>query len=173
VSAIVERALLAAPLGDVTWARMDTPNWKDIVSFHTQFRKVYSDRIFAFGYTGDYDYPKAGFSPEAVKLFPSDLAAMGIAWQVQPIWALQGLNFETEKFAKLWRERGIEAYIEEVQKPALTTKPMTDGFEKPSYRGSYLCDAFWDTVAARDVGGEREGKSVKREFVDRKEQFVL
>jgi isocitrate lyase len=78
-----------------------------------------SERLFAFGYTGDYDYPKAGFSPEAVKSFPSDLAKMGVAWQVQPIWALQRLNYQTEKFAKLWRESGIEGYIEEVQKPAL------------------------------------------------------
>ena len=152
VSAIVERALLAAPLGDVTWARMDAPNWDDLVSFHEQIRKVYPDRLFAFGYTGDYDYPKAGFSAEAVKSLPSDLAKMGVAWQVQPIWALQGINYQTEKFAKLWRERGIEGYVEEIQKPALATKPMTDGFEKPSYSGSYLCDAFWDTVAARDVG---------------------
>jgi isocitrate lyase len=158
VSAIVERALLAAPLGDVTWARMDTPNWEDIVSFHTQVRKVFPERLFAFGYTGDYDYPKAGYSAEAIKSFPSDLAKMSVAWQVQPIWALQGINYETEKFAKLWRERGIEGYIEEVQKPALATKPMTDGFEKPSYSGSYLCDAFWDTVAVRDVGEGAGGK---------------
>lgn len=158
VSAIVERASLAAPLGDVTWARMDAPNWEDIVSFHTQMRKVYPDRIFAFGYTGDYDYPKAGFSPEAIKSLPADLAALGVAWQVQPIWALQGINYETEKFAKLWRENGIEGYIENVQKPALATKPMTDGFEKPSYSGSYLCDAFWDTIAARDIGEGAGGK---------------
>jgi len=83
---------------------------------------------------------------------------MGIVWQVQPIWALQGLNYESEKFAKLWRERGIEGYVEEVQKPALATKPLTDGFEKPSYSGSYLCDAFWDTVSVRDVGEGTGGK---------------
>jgi len=158
VSAIVERALLAAPLGDVTWARMDMPNWTDIVEFHTEIRKVFPERLFAFGYTGDYDYPKAGFSAEAVKNLPSDLAKLGVAWQVQPIWALQGLNYQTEKFAKLWMERGIEGYVEEIQKPALATKPMTDGFEKPSYSGSYLCDAFWDTVAVRDVGEGAGGK---------------
>jgi len=152
VEAIIERSLLAAPLGDVSWARMDAPNWNDMVEFHERIRAIYPDRLFAFGYTGDYDFPKAGFSQEAIKTFPSDLAKMGIAWQVQPIWALQGLNFETEKFAKLWRERGIEGYIAEVQTPALAVKPITDGFEKPSYSGSYLCDAFWDTVAARDLG---------------------
>ncbi|KAG9243170.1 putative mitochondrial 2-methylisocitrate lyase [Calycina marina] len=152
VTGIVERSILAAPLGDVTWARMDAPNWNDLVEFHTKFSKVIPDRNFAFGYTGDYDYTKAGFSQEAIRTFPSDLAKMGITWQVQPIWALQGLNFGTEKFAKLWRERGIEGYIAEVQTPALAVKPITDGFEKPSYSGSYLCDAFWDTVAVRDVG---------------------
>ncbi|KAH6665078.1 putative mitochondrial 2-methylisocitrate lyase [Halenospora varia] len=158
VTAVVERALLAAPLGDVTWARMDMPKWNDIFSFHDQVRKVYPERLFAFGYTGDYDYPKAGFSPEELKSFPADLAKLGVAWQVQPIWALQGINYETEKFAKLWRERGIEGYVKEIQTPALGKKPITDGFEKPSYSGSYLCDAFWDTWAARDVGEGSGGK---------------
>jgi isocitrate lyase len=71
---------------------------------------------------------------------------------------LQGINFETEKFAKLWRERGIEGYVEEIQKPALAAKPLTNGFEKPSYSGSYLADGFWDTVAVRDVGEGAGGK---------------
>ena len=165
VEAIIERSLLAAPLGDVSWARMDAPNWNDMVEFHEKLRSVYPDRIFAFGYTGDYDYPKAGFSQEAIKTFPSDLAKMGIVWQVQPIWALQGVNFETEKFAKLWRERGIEGYIAEVQTPALAVKPITDGFEKPSYSGSYLCDAFWDTIAARDLGESLAGAKISEKRV--------
>lgn len=150
IKAVVERAIAVAPLGDVTWARMDLPRWDDLVSFHDQLRKVYPDRIFAFGYTGDCNFGKAGFSPEAVKSLPSDLAKMGVAWQVQPIWGLQGLNYQTKKFAQMWSERGIEGYIEEVQKPALSSTPMTDGFEKPSYSGAYLADCYFDTIAARD-----------------------
>lgn len=150
VKAIVERALAAASLGDATWARMDAPNWDDIVSFHTQVRAVYPERLFAFGYTGSYDFAAAGFSPEAVKSLPSNMAKMGIVWQVQPIWALQGINYVTDKFAKMWVERGIEGYVNEVQKPALASVPMTDGFEKASYCGSYLADAFFDTIAAGD-----------------------
>ena len=45
-----------------------------------------------------------------------------------------------------------------MQRPVLTTKPMADEFEKPSYSGSYLCDEFWDTVAVRDVGEGAGGK---------------
>ncbi|KAH7313028.1 isocitrate lyase [Rhexocercosporidium sp. MPI-PUGE-AT-0058] len=146
VEGIVERAVLAAPLGDVTWVRMDMPNWNDLVSFHTEVRKVFPDRLFAFGYTGDYDYPKAGFTPEAIKSFPSELAKMR-------------LNYQTEKFAKLWKERGIEGYVEEIQTPALATRPMTDGFEKPSHSGSYLL-RFGTLVK------ERVGRLVRREFVE-------
>lgn len=79
VEGIVEHAILAAPLGDVVWARVDMPNWNDLVSFHTEVRKVFPKRLFAFGYTGDYDYSKADFTPEATKSFPSHLAKMGVA----------------------------------------------------------------------------------------------
>jgi isocitrate lyase len=147
VKGIIERALAAAPLSDVTWARMDSPDWKDIVDFHTEVRAVHPQRLFAFGYTGDYDFAKAGFSDEQVKDLHLDLAKLGIVWQVQPIWSLQGLNLVTEQFAKLWQEQGIAGYLETVQGPALSTKPMTDGFEKLSYCGGYLADAFFETVA--------------------------
>jgi isocitrate lyase len=151
VKGIVERALAAAPLSDVTWARMDSPDWKDIVDFHSQVRKVHPDRLFAFGYTGDYDFAKAGFSKEQVKNLHIDLAKMGIVWQVQPIWSLQGLNLVTEDFAKMWQEQGIAGYLKSVQGPALSSKPMTDGFEKLSYCGGYLADAFFETVAGESI----------------------
>ena len=162
VKAIVERALAAAPLGDVTWARMDSPVWKDIVEFHSKVREVHPDRLFAFGYTGDYDFGKAGFSEEQVKTLHLDLAKMGIVWQVQPIWSLQGLNMVTEQFGKLWAEEGIAGYLRTVQGPALSTKPMTDGFEKLSYCGGYLADAFFETVAGESIVEKGQAKYFKR-----------
>ncbi|KAI4917328.1 hypothetical protein J4E90_003835 [Alternaria incomplexa] len=158
VKGIVERAIAAAPLGDVTWARMDSPKWEDIVEFHTEVRKVYPDRLFAFGYTGDYDFAKAGFSDDQVKNLHLDLAKLGIVWQVQPIWSLQGLNMVTEQFAKMWQDQGIAGYLKSVQGPALSSKPMTDGFEKLSYCGGYLADAFFETVAGESI--VEKGKSV-------------
>jgi isocitrate lyase len=151
VKAIIGRALVAAPLGDVTWARMDSPNWNDIVEFHSEVRKVYPDRLFAFGYTGDYDFAKAGFSDEQVKNLHIDLAKLGIVWQVQPIWSLQGLNMVTEQFAQMWQEQGIAGYLQSVQGPALSRNPMVDGFEKLSYCGGYLADAFFETVAGEQI----------------------
>ncbi|KAF4341706.1 mitochondrial 2-methylisocitrate lyase [Fusarium beomiforme] len=151
VKAIVERAIEAAPLGDVTWARMDTPIWDDIVEFHTEVRKVFPDRMFAFGYTGQYDYEAAGFSAEQVKNIHKDLAKLGVCWQVQPIWSLQGLNMEAEKFGKLWAEEAIAGYIRDIQAPALCRKPMVDGFEKLEWCGGYLADAFFETVAGQPI----------------------
>ncbi|KAF2804999.1 Phosphoenolpyruvate/pyruvate domain-containing protein [Mytilinidion resinicola] len=162
VKTIIERAIAAAPLGDVTWARMDSPIWKDIVEFHTEVRKVFPDRLFAFGYTGDYDYGKAGFSESAVKTLHLDLAKMGVVWQVQPIWSLQGLNLLTEQFGKLFAEEGIAGYIQTVQTPALATKPMTDGFEKLSYCGGYLADAFFETVAGEEIVEKGSAPNIKR-----------
>ncbi len=155
VKAIIERAVAAAPLGDVTWARMDTPVWDDIVEFHTGVRKVYPDRLFAFGYTGSYDYGKAGFSPEQIKTLHLDLAKLGVVWQVQPIWGLQGLNMVVDQFSRLWAEKGIDGYVREVQPPALSQKPMADGFEKLEWCGGFLADAFFETVAGESIAGNK------------------
>jgi isocitrate lyase len=132
---------------------MDAPVWKDLVEFHTEVRKVYPDRLFAFGYTGDYDYAKAGFSEEQVKTLPWDLAKQfNVVWQVQPIWSLQGMNLETEKFGKMWQEEGIAGYLKNVQGPAITRKPhMVDGFEKLAWCGGYLADAFFESIAGQSI----------------------
>ncbi|KAF5246461.1 hypothetical protein FANTH_6833 [Fusarium anthophilum] len=151
VKAIVERAIEAAPLGDMSWSRMDTPVWDDIVEFHTEVRKVFPDRMFAFGYTGQYDYEAGGFSAEQVKSLHTELAKLGVCWQVQPIWSLQGLNMEAEKFGKLWAEEAIAGYIRDIQTPALYRKPMVDGFEKLEWCGGYLADAFFETVAGQPI----------------------
>ncbi|KAF7560400.1 hypothetical protein G7046_g3761 [Stylonectria norvegica] len=150
VKAIVERAVLAAPLGDMTWARMDAPVWKDITEFHSEVRKVFPKRLFAFGFTGMYDYAKAGFTPEQVESFSDDMAKLGIIWQVQPIWAVQGLNLVVDKFAEDWQERGIAGYLETISKPS-RGPPVVDGFHKPAYAGSYLADAFFATVAGQKI----------------------
>ncbi|KAG5744574.1 hypothetical protein H9Q72_013473 [Fusarium xylarioides] len=151
VKAIVERAIETAPLGDMTWSRMDTQVWDDIVEFHTEVRKVFPDRMFAFGYTGQYDYEAGGFLAEQVKSLHKDLARLGVCWQVQPIWSLQGLNTEAEKFSKLWAEEAIAGYIRDIQTPALYRKPMVDGFEKLEWCGGYLADAFFETVAGQPI----------------------
>ena len=111
---------------------------------------MYPNRLFAFGFTGMYDYEKAGFTPEQVRSFSDDMAKLGIVWQVQPIWAVSGLNITAEKFAKEWQKDGIAGYIETISKPS-KGPPVVDGFHKGSYAGSYLADAFFATVAGENI----------------------
>lgn len=111
---------------------------------------MYPDRLFAFGFTGMYEYEKAGFSPDQVKSFSDDMAKLGIVWQVQPIWAVAGLNIAAEKFAREWKKDGIAGYIETITKPS-RVPPIVDGFHKLSYSGSYLADAFFAAVAGQDI----------------------
>ncbi|CAK7246291.1 MAG: hypothetical protein STHCBS139747_007918 [Sporothrix thermara] len=150
VQTVIDRALLVAPLGDLTWARMDAPVWADIVAFHEGVRKVHPDRMFGFGYTGMYNYEANGFTKAQVESFASDMAKMGIVWQVQPTWAVQGLNLSTEEFARAWQERGIAGYLETVTAKS-RGPPVSDGFHKPSYSGAYLADAFFATVAGEKI----------------------
>ena len=147
---VIDRAILAAPLGDVTWSRQDKPNKKDMHDFHTEVRKVFPDRLFAFGYTGAYDFVKAGYTQEEFETFPQDIAKMGCVWQVQPIWATQGLGLHAKQFAENFKKDGIAGYMRDVAKPAIAGM-ATDKFGKPTARGDYLADAFFDVVAGLEI----------------------
>ncbi|RDW62400.1 isocitrate lyase-3 [Coleophoma cylindrospora] len=150
VKAMIERAVAVAPLTDVTWGRMDAPKWEKIEKFHQGMRAIIPDRLFLFGYTGQYDYAKAGFTEEMVKNMGVEMAKMGVVWQVQPVWAAQGMNMVVDEFAKMWAEEGIAAYVEKVQKPALAMSPNPDGFGKTSYRGAHFADGLYDAIVSRD-----------------------
>jgi len=170
VEAVISRALLAARLGEVTWARMDYPIPADIDAFHTAVRAVHPDRKFGFGYTGGYDWLKAGWTAEEVKEFPWESSKKyGIVWHVQPIWALQGQRRAVEEFSRLWQKGGIAAYMNVVQArelgtsyPALVTRETekADGEEGPGYArfmfsGAYLADALLETATMGIDGAEK------------------
>ncbi|KAF3018184.1 hypothetical protein E8E14_011452 [Neopestalotiopsis sp. 37M] len=148
--AVIDRCILAAPLGDVTWSRQDKPNKKDMHDFHTSVRKVFPGRLFAFGYTGAYDYTKNGYTQAEMESFPADIAKMGCVWQVQPIWATQGLSLHAKEFAESFKKGGIAWYMRDVAAPA-REKMATDKYGKPQARGDYLADAFFDVVGGLDI----------------------
>ncbi|KAK5125368.1 hypothetical protein LTR85_000477 [Meristemomyces frigidus] len=150
--AVIDRAILAAPLGDMTWSRQDKPNKKDMHEFHSEVRKVFPARLFAFGYTGAYDFVKAGYTEEELETFPRDIAKMGIIWQVQPIWATQGLSLHANQFAAKFKKEGIAGYMRDVARPAIAGM-ATDKYGRPTARGDYLADAFFDVVAGVDIAG--------------------
>lgn len=141
---LLDRTLAAASLGDVTWARMDLsiPNLKE---FHVRFQEQWpEDRLFAAGYTAAYDFAAKGYTPEDITNLDSTMAKMGIVWQVQPAFALQGLNYVTKKFSNLWAEEGMGGFFREIQQPAM--KADTDGYEKMEWSGGYLADAYGDIL---------------------------
>lgn len=149
--AVIERCILAAPLGDVTWSRQDKPNKKDMHDFHSAVKSVFPNRLFAFGYMGAYDFQQGGYSPDEVESFPRDIARdYSVCWQVQPIWATQGLSLHARQFARMFREKGIAGYMKEVAAPAIA-EMATDKYGKPTARGGYLADAFFDVVAGDEI----------------------
>jgi isocitrate lyase len=151
--AVIDRAILAAPLGDVTWSRQDKPNKKDMHDFHTAVRAVFPERLFAFGYVGAYDFIKAGYTQKEFETFPQDIAReYGVVWQMQPIWATQGLSLHANQFAKHIKEGGIAGYMRDVAKPAIAGM-ATDKFGRPQARGDYLADSFFDVVAGNEITG--------------------
>ncbi|KAH6962154.1 putative mitochondrial 2-methylisocitrate lyase [Ilyonectria sp. MPI-CAGE-AT-0026] len=143
VQTILERCLAAAPLGDATWARMDLDMVK-LTEFHDKFRNVYPERLFAAGYSATYNFAAKGYSEEDVKTFHQKLAKLGIVWQVQPGFAMQGLNYATKKFSKMWGTEGIAGYVRDVQGPAMAVD--TDGYEKMEWSGGFLVDAYGDIL---------------------------
>ncbi|KUJ20299.1 putative mitochondrial 2-methylisocitrate lyase [Mollisia scopiformis] len=135
-----ERCLAVAPLGDLTWPRMDFPG-----EIHNALREKYPRRLFCFGYTNTYDWAGAGFTETDVKDSPSKMAKQGAIFQIQPTWCVQGIRYYADKSARMLKEDGIAGYVQEIQKPALAV-----GRNGSEESGAYLTDAYFETIAAQD-----------------------
>ncbi|KAF5234550.1 hypothetical protein FAUST_7530 [Fusarium austroamericanum] len=145
--AVIDRCIVAAPLGDLSWSRQAK---KDMHEFHSAIRAVYPDRMFAFGFTGGYDFSKGSYSPEEIESFHSDIAKIGVVWQFQPVWAIQGPVVQTREFATKFAKGGMSYYMREVAAPAIASLPK-DSKGNVFSRGGHLADAFFDVVAGRDI----------------------
>ncbi|KAG7724588.1 hypothetical protein KL933_004782 [Ogataea haglerorum] len=146
--AVIERAVAAMPLTDTTWARMDTPVWRDIVEIHTALRAVDSERCFGFGFTGSFDYEAAGYTWQEVCELPARLAEMGIVFQTQPIFALQGVNMYVYEFARMFKKEGIAGYVRDVQRPSLAGGHDHSG---TAWGGNYFADECLNVANSMDI----------------------
>ncbi|CAG9950485.1 unnamed protein product [Clonostachys rosea f. rosea IK726] len=69
----------------------------------------------------------------------------GVVWQVQPMYMIQGVNMEIERSAEMWTEEGIGD-------SAVSRKPFkVDGYEKMSWCGGHLSDAFFAAVSGEEI----------------------
>jgi isocitrate lyase len=106
--------------------------------------------MFAFGFTGSYDFLKGGYSPVEIESFHSDIAKLGVVWQFQPVWAMQGPSVQTRQFADKFVKGGMSYYMREVAAPAIESMPR-DSKGNLISRGGHLADAFFDVAARRDI----------------------
>ncbi|CAK7213036.1 hypothetical protein SBRCBS47491_001666 [Sporothrix bragantina] len=155
VQTIVERALVVAPISDLSWSRMDLPNYHDMKEYHEAVRAALGpERMFAFAWGGAWPFPEsAGWTEERRKNASTILARdFGVVWQVQPMYMIQGVNMEIEKSAAMWTAEGMGGYYEKIQTAAITRKPYSvDGYEKMSWCGGILSDAFFSAVAGEEI----------------------
>ncbi len=145
--AVIERQLAAAPYGDLSWPRMDYADEALIAEIYAGVTAHYPNRMFCFGYTNTYDWAGNGYSYDDVKAFPSVMAKYGAVFQIQPVWASQGLRAYTAECCQLLKEEGIAGYVEKIQKPALQRLGEGSGMITG---GAYLADAFLETISTRD-----------------------
>ncbi|OKL55534.1 hypothetical protein UA08_09191 [Talaromyces atroroseus] len=154
VKAIVERATLVAPLSDVSWARMDLPDYNDIKAYHEAMLACFPGRLFAFAWGGEWKFPpSSGWTSERLKTVSQDMAKeYGVVWQIQPMYMIQGVNMEIERSAAMWVTDGMGGYYDKIQRRATERKPWkVDGYEKMSWCGGYLSDAFFAAIAGEEI----------------------
>lgn len=61
-----------------------------------------------------------------------------------------GLSLHAKEFAEKFRKEGIAGYMKDVAAPAAANM-ATDKYGKPTSRGGYLADAFFDVVAGNEI----------------------
>ena len=61
-----------------------------------------------------------------------------------------GLSLHAKQFAERFKKEGIAGYMRDVAAPSIAGM-ATDKYGKPTARGDYLADAFFDVVAGLEI----------------------
>lgn len=74
----------------------------------------------------------------------------GASTDIRSQWATQGLSLHAKEFAKSFAEGGMPFYMKEVAAPAIAGM-ATDKNGRPTARGDYLADSFFDVVSGIEI----------------------
>ncbi|SCZ98842.1 BZ3500_MvSof-1268-A1-R1_Chr7-1g09290 [Microbotryum saponariae] len=114
--AAMKRTLSYAPLADLLWLETKEPNLAQAQGFATEIRSHFPSKWLVYNLSPSFNWGAHGFTPEQLKSFVWDLGSSGFVLQLISLAGLHSTAVVTHELAKRYKDEGMLAYVELIQK---------------------------------------------------------
>ncbi|KAK1218684.1 mitochondrial 2-methylisocitrate lyase [Marasmius sp. AFHP31] len=112
----IKRATTFAPYADLVWLETKTPDIEEARYFARKIRETYPETRFVYNLSPSFNWSAHGFSETDLKNFCWELGKEGFALQLISLAGLHSNATATAELAARYKEDGMLAYVQLVQR---------------------------------------------------------
>ncbi len=114
LTSAIARGLAYAPYADMVWCETKTPNLEEARKFAEAIHEQFPGKKLAYNCSPSFNWRKY-MSIDEILGFQEELGKMGYKFNFVTLWEWHSNNLHSFNEALAYQERGMAAYIEEVQ----------------------------------------------------------
>merc|ERR1719162_14026 len=142
----IQRAIAFAPYADCIWMETGKPILSQATRFAKEVREAAPHQMLAYNLSPSFNWDSAGLSDAEIESFIWDLAKMGFCWQFITLAGFHSDALGITRFARAYKEHGMGAYVNMIQRPE--RKDNVETLTHQKWSGAELTDLAQSTVTA-------------------------
>jgi isocitrate lyase len=116
IAPAVSRVLSYAPYADMLWLETKLPDLQQAKDFASRIREKYPNKWLVYNLSPSFNWAAHGFSEQDLKEFCNELAKAGFVLQLISLAGLHSTAAITCELAKGFKEDGMWAYVNLIQR---------------------------------------------------------
>lgn len=154
----VARGRAFGPYADLIWMETAKPVLKQAKEFAEGIHAADPTQWLAYNLSPSFNWDAAGLQGEDMKKFVWDLAKLGFCWQFITLGGLHSNAYISDLFAKAFKEEGMKAYVELIQRKE--REIGCDVLTHQKWSGAELIDQLLMTIQGGVSSTAAMGKGV-------------
>ncbi|KAF8807940.1 isocitrate lyase and phosphorylmutase [Phlegmacium glaucopus] len=156
VEAAIKRCMAFAPYADLLWLETKSPDLEQARYFSGKIRNVYPGKWFVYNLSPSFNWSQHGFTDTDLKNFVWDLAREGFVLQLVSLAGLHSNAVATFELSSRFKEDGMLAYVELVQRKE--KELGCDVLTHQKWSGANYIDRILQTVSSGSSSTSAIGK---------------
>ncbi|EGS22609.1 2-methylisocitrate lyase-like protein [Thermochaetoides thermophila DSM 1495] len=164
MAAATKRALAFAPYADMLWVETGDPNVQVCRDLGRAVRDKFPGKPLVYNLSPSFNWMAHGFTEETLKSFVWDIAKEGFVLQLVSLAGLHSTATISSELARKFKEEGMKAYVDLVQK---REKELgVDVLTHQKWSGANYVDAVLGHIQSGSSGSKSMGEgNTENQFV--------
>jgi isocitrate lyase len=155
LAAATKRAIQFAPYADLLWLETADPSVEKAAGFAKEIRTAVPGKKLVYNLSPSFNWMGQGFTEQALKSFIWDLAKHGFVLQLISLAGLHSTATITNDLSKAFKEEGMLAYVNLVQKRE--KEGACDVLTHQKWSGANLVDGMLGAIQSGSSGSKSMG----------------